>query len=45
MHTKLMLKNIGHRARSRAKKHFTCLLRSLIEKQYHDLGKCALLLA
>ena len=37
------MKNRGHRARSRAKEHCTCLLGLFIEKQYHVLGMRALI--
>ena len=37
------MKTRGHRARSRAKKHCTCLHGLFIEKQYHVLGMRALI--
>ena len=42
---KLCIKNIGHRACSRAKDHRTSLAGPLIEKQYRFLGMRACLLA
>ena len=42
---KLCIKNIGHRACSRAKDHHTSLPGPLIEKQYRFLGMRACLLA